>query len=472
LLPQQLINNSRIPSIKHTDPSGRSQPQNSNFLKGVKFSPDGVCYLTAADDNCLRIYDIPPSLAKSVGTSDIAQNLDTNSNEINQQKQQQELHGDRYSPALRINAGELIYDYAWYPWSSATDPATCCFAVTTRAHPIQLYDAVSGQLRCSYRPFNNLDEMEAAYSINFSPDGCKIFAGGRNSVIYFFDLNRPGRDHDTISTYSKNNELNSNNSQSGQSGGQPGIISCIACAKNTIGLMAAGSYSGIAALYDYRTPTQQLAVLEGHTGGITHLKFSPCGNYLYTGARKDGLIYCWDARNMSGAMYQLERELNTTNQRVYFDIEPCGRHLASGGEDGFVKFWDLQDGSEAGKFMVAENDTVNGCEFHPSLPVLATATGHRRFFNNEEEDSSEEEIEEPRDDGAEGSDDSIERRNDGEEDTVKYLKRNKGFSLNRDENALCLFRLGMRAVSLKDNDDVLTGSAKEGERERERFTAL
>lgn len=360
------------------------------------------------------------------------------------------MHGDRYNPALRIHAGELIYDYAWYPWASATDPETCCFAVTTRAHPIHLYDAVSGQLRCSYRPFNKLDEMEAAYSINFSPDGSKVFAGGRNSVIYIFDLNRPGRDHDTIFTHSKKNEINSKTFH-GQNGGQPGIISCIACAKDTTGIMAAGSYSGIAALYDYRTPTQQLALLEGHTGGITHLKFSPCGTYLYTGARKDGLIYCWDARNMSGAVYQLQREVNTTNQRVYFDIEPCGRHLASGGEDGFVRFWDLRNGSEAGKFRVAENDTVNGCEFHPSLPVLATATGHRRFSNNEEEeeDSSEDEIEEPSDGGA----DDIERSSGGEEGTVKYVERNKGqFSLNRDENALCLFRLGMRAVNLKDED--------------------
>jgi WD40 repeat protein len=274
--------------------------------------------------------------------------------------------------------------------------------------------------------------MEAAYSIGFSPDGSKIFGGGRNSVIYIFDLNRPGRDHDTIFTFNKKEK--SNNGQSG--GGQPGIISCIACAKNTPGLMAAGSYSGVAALYDYRTPTQQLAVLEGHSGGVTHLKFSPCGNYLYTGARKDGVIYCWDARQMSGAMYSLKRDVYTTNQRIYFDIEPCGRHLASGGEDGLVQFFDLRDGSEAGKFRVSEKDTVNGCEFHPSLPVLATATGHRRFFETEEE-------EEESSDEEEGSD-----AEDGDV-AGTYAGSNVGqFSLNCDENALCVWKLEQRTAAV------------------------
>jgi hypothetical protein len=42
--------------------------------------------------------------------------------------------------------------------------------------------------------------------------------------------------------------------------------------------------------------------------------------------------------------------------------------------------FDLRDGSEAGTFQAAP-DTVNGCGFHPvmGLPLLATASGHRRY---------------------------------------------------------------------------------------------
>jgi hypothetical protein len=42
--------------------------------------------------------------------------------------------------------------------------------------------------------------------------------------------------------------------------------------------------------------------------------------------------------------------------------------------------FDLTEGSEVGCFLAA-SDTVNGCSFHPvmGLPLLATASGHRRY---------------------------------------------------------------------------------------------
>ena len=372
-------------------------------------------FLVAADDNCLRIYDLPYD----------ATTTDKHS-PINSTQQE-----DPFSPDVRLPAGELIYDFSWFPWATATDPATCCFAVTTRAHPIHLYDALSGQLRCSYRPYNSLDELSPAYSIAFSPDGKQLFAGGR-SALHFFDLERPGREHTTLTTHSRKKE------------GQTGIISCIACPKDTSGLLAAGSYSSTAALYDSRSQ-DQIALLEGHSGGITHLKFSVCGAYLYSGARRDGAIYCWDARQLNGAVYALQRDVHTTNQRIYFDIEPWGRHLASGGEDGFVRVWDLRDGSEVGKFRAAK-DTVNGCEFHPSLPVLATSSGQRRFALADDLDSDDDD-----DDDLDSDDDDddlvvvVEETSGGSEsDDVSIEQRRRsqrGFMLDRDENAVCLWRI-------------------------------
>ena len=61
------------------------------------------------------------------------------------------------------------------------------------------------------------------------------------------------------------------------------------------------------------------------------VQFSPDGNYLYTGARRDPELFCWDVRCAADVVYRLERASGATNQRIQFDIEPCGRHLASGG---------------------------------------------------------------------------------------------------------------------------------------------
>ena len=33
-----------------------------------------------------------------------------------------------------------------------------------------------------------------------------------------------------------------------------------------------------------------------------------------------------------GVVYALPRDAGATNQRIQFDIEPCGRHLATGGQ--------------------------------------------------------------------------------------------------------------------------------------------
>ena len=63
---------------------------------------------------------------------------------------------------------------------------------------------------------------------------------------------------------------------------------------------------------------------------MIQVKFSADGNFLYTGARKDPEIMCWDVRYSSEVVYTLQRDTADTNQRIQFDIEPVGRHLATG----------------------------------------------------------------------------------------------------------------------------------------------
>ena len=58
-----------------------------------------------------------------------------------------------------------------------------------------------------------------------------------------------------------------------------GIISCLAYSPDANGVLAAGSYSGVAAIYDthMRSATCTLA---GHNGGITQVRASPPGNIM------------------------------------------------------------------------------------------------------------------------------------------------------------------------------------------------
>ncbi|GBG86460.1 hypothetical protein CBR_g41455 [Chara braunii] len=322
-------------------------PCRNNFLRGIRWSPDGACLLANCEDNKLLIYDLPDDVAESRA-------LDLSASGLK----------DSFDPTVEVQEGENVYDYQWYPLMTASDPSTCCFVSTTREHPIHLWDGITGQLRGTYRAYDAKDEITAAYSLAFNLDGNKLFAGyGR--MLRVFDVCRPGRQDRAFSTRTKSKE------------GQVGIISCLAVNPDRSGMLAAGSYDRSTALYVEDT-MELLFVLHGQVGGVTHIQFSRDGNYLYTGGRKDPYVLCWDIRQTSGIVYYMERMTSTTNQKMVFDIEPCGRHLATGGEDGMIRVFDLQVGQPVNAFKGA-NDTVSGATFHPCLPVVASCSGQRRF---------------------------------------------------------------------------------------------
>ena len=347
------------------------------YLKGVKWCPDGTCLLSASSDDLLRVFDLDSRLegsgrVKLPGKSNCNDVSDggNDENEMGRRVHLSELgeEGGDWNSAVQIPIGELIYDFAWFPGATKVDETGFCFGTLCRGHPAHIYDACGGALRCSYVAYNEMDEIASVYSLAFHHSGQFLYLGGK-SAIYTFDVSRPGRDHFTYGTFERKKV------------GQPGILSCLAPSFQSNNgfseVIAAGSYSGVAALHDVHNE-EMICLLEGHVGGVTHVQFSADGNYLYTGARKDGALYCWDVRYLSGAVYTIKRESTRTNQRIYFDIEPSGRHLISGGDDGLARVFDLRDGAQVGSFRAAES-CVNGAVFHPMEPFVTTCSGERLF---------------------------------------------------------------------------------------------
>jgi WD40 repeat protein len=108
----------------------------NNFVKSVRFSPDGVAVLVNSDDNQLRIFDVPDDVAerqaKPLGTPPDA------------------CEGD-LAPALCVPGGESVYDCCWWPAASALEPASFVFLAAARSRPLHLLDGISGRLRATYR---------------------------------------------------------------------------------------------------------------------------------------------------------------------------------------------------------------------------------------------------------------------------------------------------------------------------------
>ncbi|KAG7240080.1 hypothetical protein INR49_027934 [Caranx melampygus] len=311
-------------------------------------APDGSCILTNSADNVLRVYNLPPEI--------YSYNWDLL---------------PEMSPVLRMAEGDTIYDYCWYPKMNSLDPDTCFLASSSRDNPVHVWDAFYGEVRASFRPYNHLDELTAAHSLCFSPDGTQLYCGFDKTVRVFY-TERPGRDCEERPTVVKKQ-------------GQSGIISCFGFSPCQ-SVYACGSYSRCAGLYSCQDGTLLALLPTRHHGGLTHLLFSPDGNYLYTGGRKDPEILCWDLRDPGKVVFSLKRNV-ATNQRIYFDLDVSGRYLLSGDTEGVVSVWDTHtappDGDEEHlqphlRFQ-AHWDCTNGISIHPFMPLVATSSGQRQF---------------------------------------------------------------------------------------------
>lgn len=329
-----------------------------NYLRGCKWSPDGTCLLTNSNDNKLRIYNIPTELMDS-------KNHEITSNQI-------------------VKESDTVYDFCWYNKMSSADPDSCCFLTTCKDSPVHMWDMNTGKLKCTYRPYNHLDEMTTAHSLCLSLDGNKLYTGF-NRMIRVFDVSRPGRQCIQRPTFVKHQ-------------GQPGIISCIAASPQGGGIYAAGSYARAIALY-HEPDGNMLCMFEGQQGGVTHIAFSPDGTKLYSGGRKDPEILCWDLRKPGQILFVVLR-LCETNQRLYFDQDGSGRHLVSGCHDGAVSVWDtsrlpvkvLPESDPLLKLVMkfkAHRDCVNGVSINPKMNVLASCSGQRHYPDLGDSDDSD-----------------------------------------------------------------------------------
>jgi WD40 repeat protein len=280
------------------------------FLKSFQFSPDGTSVLTTTEDNYFQIYEIDESIIeeKKYYKQSLSSSFSSNPNNYLYSKN-------------KIMAGESIFDSKWYPFANSSDPNSFCFVSTCRSHPIQLWDANIGKVRCSYRGHNHLDELDTANCVSFNLTGNRIYAGSK-SMIRFYDVANPGCNYTNIPTCKSKKDLT----------GQKGIISCLAFNPDYSGAFAAGSYSNNVGIYveDMKGCALQINDLEC---GVTHMKWSPNGCNLWIGGRGSDSIVCWDVRNTREEIGRVNRSLNT-NQRLSFDLDPWGKYLITGSQDG------------------------------------------------------------------------------------------------------------------------------------------
>ena len=286
-----------------------------------------------------------------------------------------------------------------------------------RDQPVHLYDAYTGAIRATYRPFNRLDELESPNSVCFANNGLSVVTGGfrTDRMLQLFDVNRPGRDASVILKLGTTRR---------STDGQKGLVSALAVASVESNLLAVGTYSpGSIYLYDLRVQFAPAAeiVIDGtcvvghgksarkrkafvdpddelnfsaakaqwyHTrtrGGVTQVNFTADCQSLLSVSRHSNAVLRWDVRRLSSsptfcpgvASYETR---NDTNQRLEFAIDG-NENLYIGGQDNCVRVYDLKRTILLDTIDRVFGDSVNGVSVHHlgERTLMATATGSRHF---------------------------------------------------------------------------------------------
>ena len=115
-----------IPTLKKTTSALFSHVPN-NYLKGCKWSPDGLALITCSRDKVLRVFNVP---------------------DVSSAAEQ--------APVAKHSTANVVYDFAWNPSLSHMAASNCNFLVTCKDSPIQLADAFSGETKASFTAYDHV----------------------------------------------------------------------------------------------------------------------------------------------------------------------------------------------------------------------------------------------------------------------------------------------------------------------------
>ncbi len=123
----------------------------------------------------------------------------------------------------------------------------------------------------------------------------------------------------------------------------------------------------------------EIATIQGHSGFITDLAFSPDGTKLVS-AGSDNTLHIWDViKRISLYVIPLTGE----NRYVAVAYSPDGTTIASGGADGEISLWNAQTGQNIDHTLSGHTGAILSLAFSPDGKFLVSGSADRtlRLWN-------------------------------------------------------------------------------------------
>jgi hypothetical protein len=376
-------------------------------IQESQLSPDGSCIFTSDYNRTLSVYPIDSSIFSGTSTRHLA-------------------------PYASFRSANPIWAFAINPLFKVQDPTSTTVLVSQRDSYITLHNALWDVNRAyrpeetrppnnnpvdissplaSYKLVNSLTEaVIAPLSLTYSNDGLHFFAGHQDKIS-IFDLTDTDKPIHSIPTIpAKRNKLK------GGGRGFKGHISALSLSPSSTtshdGLLAAGSWTRHIGIYDPLSGTSVThfslpGTLNGRKmrnenwknvmgDGVSSLKWSPCGKYLYVAERASDCLLIYDVRNFSLSLGYCAGRKALTRQKMGFDIwnagaspydiEGLSHEVWAGGTDGKIRVWrdpyikeGAVDPDDVVEFGGKEVAPVTGTLVHASGSIAVAARGNIEF---------------------------------------------------------------------------------------------
>ncbi|KAI9728160.1 MAG: hypothetical protein M1828_004621 [Chrysothrix sp. TS-e1954] len=369
----------RMASTK-ANPTSREE-DDGNFFRNAQWSPDGNCVIAQRDNHTIETYVLYAQLQNMR----YADEFDASTAHV--------LEANMTTPP----AAEPIHALAVSPLFDVADGSSTVMLRSIQEHPVQLINplSTSSEPLASYSWVDSLTEAyKTAASLAFTSTGTHFVAGARDCVACF-DLSlsgcKPVVQHKTIPSRKMRGFFGGS--------GYKGIVSALDISSE--GILATGTFTSWIALYGAEGRGELMASWQieeeiddsmARGSGITSLRWSPCGRYLYVASRCCDRIVVYDVRVTGRQLGILTGRKSNTSQRLGFDVVPDGNGghgIWAGGTDGIVRVWDRTN--ETNGIMAPSNgwrahaDAVSSVVVHPSGTAAVTCSGqrHDRLFDTD-----------------------------------------------------------------------------------------